>query len=68
VFMRRFEPFATLAYAVEASEDTTWPTLGDRPLPAGAKAAAYLCQGRACLPPITDPASLATTLTESSAG
>jgi len=56
-FVARYEPFVTLAYAMEGEDVTGWPTLGGRPLPDGA-AAAYLCQGMTCLPPVTSPEEL----------
>ncbi|MEJ7900802.1 MAG: hypothetical protein WKF63_03100, partial [Thermomicrobiales bacterium] len=57
-YVARYEPFVTLAYATTGEERAAWPTLGERPLPAGAGAAAYICQGKTCLPPVTRPAEL----------
>ena len=57
-FVARYEPFVTLAYALDKAEQIDWPTLGGRTLPPGATAAAYLCQGMICLPPITTAAEL----------
>jgi len=57
-FFARFKPFVTLGYAAKDLDASAWPTLADRPLPSGASAAAYLCQGKTCLPPVTDPGSL----------
>ncbi len=58
-FVARYEPFVTLAHATSEAETPSWPTLGNRPLPHGENAAAYLCQGLTCLPPVTTPADLA---------
>jgi uncharacterized protein YyaL (SSP411 family) len=55
-FARRYEPFAVLGYAAESP---AFPMLADRPVPAGADAAAYLCQNFVCLPPVTTPDDLA---------
>ncbi|MDQ3654436.1 MAG: thioredoxin domain-containing protein, partial [Chloroflexota bacterium] len=57
-FVARYEPFVTLAYAMDEPVSSDWPTLGNRPLPQGASAAAYLCQGMTCLPPVTTSADL----------
>jgi uncharacterized protein YyaL (SSP411 family) len=61
-FDERYEPFITLAHAIQGGEVEGWPTLADRSLPDGSIAAAYLCQGRTCLPPITSPANLVSRL------
>jgi uncharacterized protein YyaL (SSP411 family) len=61
-FFARYEPFATLGYAVAEHDIAAWPTLGGRPLPAGASAAAYICQGMSCLPPVTTPDELVSLL------
>ncbi|MBA2469095.1 MAG: thioredoxin domain-containing protein [Chloroflexia bacterium] len=57
-FVARYEPFVTLAYAMGRDDGEGWPTLGNRPIPAGASAAAFLCQGMTCLPPVTSPPDL----------
>ena len=57
-FMTRYEPFVTLAHAMDGDEGEGWPTLGNRPIPSGLSAAAFLCQGMTCLPPVTSPSAL----------
>jgi len=57
-FVARYEPFVTLAYALDHGDTSGWPTLGERPLSAGASAAAYLCRGMTCLPPVTSQEDL----------
>ncbi len=66
VFVARYEPFVTLAYAMDG-ESGEWSTLAHRPLPRGADAAAYLCQGMTCLPPVTAATDLVSLL-DASAG
>jgi uncharacterized protein YyaL (SSP411 family) len=61
----RYEPFVTLAYAMDTGENKPWPTLANRPLPAGGSAAAYLCQGMTCLPPVTTAGDLVALLVAS---
>jgi uncharacterized protein YyaL (SSP411 family) len=61
---RRYDPFIELAYTAPGATQDRWPTLIDRPLPSGAESAAYVCQGRSCLPPVTDPEDLARLLDE----
>ncbi|HYI26182.1 MAG TPA: hypothetical protein VD767_12295, partial [Thermomicrobiales bacterium] len=56
-------PLVDLAYAA-ADLDERWPQLSDRPIPSGADAAAFVCRGMVCLPPVTDPQEL-TALLES---
>ncbi len=62
VVQRQFEPFLTVAWASPEFDSATWPVLADRALPPGVSAAAFLCQGMTCLPPIVDPATLIATL------
>ncbi len=57
-FNESYEPFMALAYAADDSTSARWPTLANRPLPERAAAAAYLCRGMSCLPPVTSPADL----------
>jgi uncharacterized protein YyaL (SSP411 family) len=54
----RYAPFVGLAYGVEGEAESRWPTLADRPLPAGSSGAAFVCQGRSCLPPVTETTAL----------
>jgi len=63
-FFARYEPFVTLAYTVGDEDKAAWPSLGDRPLPEGASSAAFVCQGMACQPPVTDPGELVKLLEE----
>jgi uncharacterized protein YyaL (SSP411 family) len=57
-YSERYEPFTILAYPAVGEAADTWPTLANRPLPEGATAAAFLCQGMTCLPPLTEAAAL----------
>jgi uncharacterized protein len=59
VVIQQGDPGVVLAYAVDGPLAADWPTLADRPLPGGAEAAAFVCQGRSCLPPVTHPDDLA---------
>ena len=56
---RRYEPNVLLGYADPADPSLAdlLPFLADR-VPRGGKAAAYLCERHACMPPVTEPAAL----------
>ncbi|HOX00685.1 MAG TPA: hypothetical protein PK545_08665, partial [Deltaproteobacteria bacterium] len=56
-FGRRFLPEAVVAHAA-AGNDASAPVIARGKEPVAGKAAAYVCQGRTCLPPVTGPAEL----------
>ena len=68
VVKERLEPFLTVAWAAVEFDPASWPTLADRALPVGSPAAAFLCQGMTCLPPITTPAALVESLDVTESG
>lgn len=60
---RAGDPLLVIGYSGgPAAGSPAHAMLVDRPLPAGERAAAFVCRDRACLPPVTDPASLAALL------
>jgi uncharacterized protein len=65
VVYRRYEPNAIIGLADPNDEDATalLPFLAERPMRNG-HVTAYLCEHFACLPPVTDPASLERQLQE----
>ncbi|MGB3330179.1 MAG: thioredoxin domain-containing protein [Thermomicrobiales bacterium] len=60
----RYEPLLVVGYGLEAGDAMTerFPTLGARPSVPGADVAAWLCEGSACLPPVTEIAAMASLL------
>ena len=54
---RQGNPFVDLAYTA-ADPDGRWPQLADRPIPPGTAAAAFVCRGTVCLPPVTSADAL----------
>ncbi len=68
VVFERFEPFLSVGWASSSFDPAAWPLLANPTLPGDATGAAFLCQGMACLPPVFDPAALATLLDSASPG
>lgn len=54
VIAERYEPFTTVAWPVPEDQAEQWPTLSGHTLPADETAAAFICEGMSCLPPISD--------------
>jgi uncharacterized protein YyaL (SSP411 family) len=51
-----------LAHEVDAAAAEKWPQLAPRLIPAGATAAAFVCHGTTCLPPVTSARDLTSIL------
>ncbi len=56
-FGKRFLPEAVVAHATKG-DDMSAPVIARGKEPVSGKAAAYVCQGHTCLPPVTGPAEL----------
>ncbi|MGN6033171.1 MAG: hypothetical protein ACTHQE_16075, partial [Thermomicrobiales bacterium] len=64
---RRYEPFVVVGFGLGSDEGDAaarddYPLLVARPAVEGADAAAWLCEGTTCLPPVTTVADLASLL------
>ncbi len=60
----RGNPLVDLAFVASAGSNERWPQLAPRPLPPGAEAAAFVCHGTTCLPPVTSAGALTSLLRE----